>query len=47
MEKNTGEEKISKRKMHIVGFSPHRKLMVGEHNIMVGAVLTHQASLLG
>jgi hypothetical protein len=26
---------------------PHRKLMVGEHNMKVRAVLTHQASLLG
>jgi hypothetical protein len=32
----------------IVGFSTtHRKMMVGEHNIKVGAVLTHQASLFG
>jgi hypothetical protein len=30
-----------------VGLVPHWKLMVGEHNIKVGAVLTHQASLLG
>jgi hypothetical protein len=31
----------------IVELVPHRKWMVGEHNIKVGAVLTHQPSLLG
>jgi hypothetical protein len=31
----------------IVGLVPHRKLIVGEHNIKVRVVLTHQASLLG
>jgi hypothetical protein len=29
------------------GLVPHRTLMVGERNIIVRAVLTHQASLLG
>jgi hypothetical protein len=31
----------------IVRFSPTLEMMVGEHNIKVGAVLTHQASPLG
>jgi hypothetical protein len=31
----------------LLGLVPHRKLMVGEHNIKVEVVLTHQASLLG
>jgi hypothetical protein len=31
----------------IVELVPHRKWMVGEHNIKVGAVLTHQPGLLG
>jgi hypothetical protein len=30
-----------------VGFSPTSENNGGEHNIKVGAVLTHQASLLG
>jgi hypothetical protein len=31
----------------LLGLVPHLKLMVGECHIKVGAVLTHQASLLG
>jgi hypothetical protein len=31
----------------IVELVPHRKLIVGEHNIKVRAVLTHHDSLLG
>jgi hypothetical protein len=31
----------------LLALVPHRKLMVGVHNIKVGAVLTHQGSLLG
>jgi hypothetical protein len=30
-----------------LGLVPHQKLMVGEHNIKVGTVITNQASLLG
>jgi hypothetical protein len=31
----------------LLGLVPHWKLMVGEHDRKVGAILTHQASLLG
>jgi hypothetical protein len=31
--------------INLLGLVPHQKLMVGEHNIKVGVVLTHQASL--
>jgi hypothetical protein len=31
----------------LLGLVPHRKLMMGECNVKVGAVLTYQASLLG
>jgi hypothetical protein len=30
-----------------VGLVPHRKLIVGKHNVKVRVVLTHQGSLLG
>jgi hypothetical protein len=31
----------------MLGLVPHQKLMVGEDNIKVGAILTHKARLLG